>query len=74
MSAQVSTQNTTPPTATTSSDFNNDGSVDFSDFLAFAEKFGLLRGEPRYDESFDLDSDGAIGFSDFLQFASEFGK
>jgi uncharacterized protein (DUF1501 family) len=67
------------PTATTqlpiirpvqidASDFNNDGIVDFQDFLQFAD--GFQRGDTR----FDIDGDGETGFSDFLEFARAFGR
>lgn len=55
------------------SDFDGDGSVAFSDFLAFANRFGETDQTPEFDPAFDLDSDGSIGFGDFLQFASAFG-
>ena len=54
-------------------DFDNDGTVGFSDFLQFAAKFGLSRGDAGYDPRFDLDGDGTVGFSDFLIFAGSFG-
>lgn len=54
-------------------DFDGDGTVGFSDFLQFAAKFGLGRGDAGYDARFDLDGNGAIGFSDFLIFAGSFG-
>ena len=55
-------------------DFNGDGVVNFTDFLAFAGQFGTRQGDGRYDAKYDLDSDGAIGFGDFLIFSSRFGK
>ncbi len=60
--------------ATPSPDFDGDGTVGFSDFLAFASKFGTQRGDAAFDARFDLDGDGEIGFSDFLAFASQFGE
>ena len=57
-----------------SSDFNDDGRVDFPDFLLFVGKFGSRQGDETYQDEFDLDSDGAIGFSDFLIFSSAFGQ
>ncbi len=56
------------------SDFDGDGMVNFSDFLAFAGQFGARQGDGRYEAKYDLDSDGAIGFGDFLLFSSSFGK
>jgi subtilisin family serine protease len=55
-------------------DFNADGSVDFSDFLAFAGHFGTATGQSRYDVEFDLNHDDLIDFSDFLIFAHAFGS
>ena len=55
-------------------DFNRDGVVNFSDFLAFGSQFGARQGDGRYDAKYDLDSDGAIGFGDFLIFGSSFGQ
>ena len=56
------------------SDFDGDGQVNFSDFLAFAGQFGARQGDGKYEAKYDLDSDGAIGFGDFLLFSSSFGK
>ena len=55
-------------------DFDGNGTVDFADFVAFAGKFGLSRGDEGYDARFDLDGDGGIVFGDFLAFVKEFGK
>ena len=55
-------------------DFNEDGVVDFIDFLAFVGHFGTRLGDGKYEAKYDLDSDGAIGFGDFLIFSSNFGK
>ena len=59
--------------ATSSPDFDGDGTVGFSDFLAFAGQFGARQGDGHYEARYDLDSDGAISFSDFLIFSSSFG-
>ena len=67
MSPYITTQ--TPVT-----DFDNDGTVGFTDFLQFAAKFGLSQGDAGYDARFDLDRDGAVGFGDFLIFAGSFGE
>ena len=55
-------------------DFDGDGTVGFSDFLAFAGKYGAQRGDGRYQAKYDLNSDGKIDFSDFLIFASSYGN
>ena len=60
--------------ATPSPDFDGDGNVGFSDFLAFASGFGTQQGDAGYDARFDLDGDGSVGFSDFLTFAGAFGS
>ena len=55
-------------------DFDDDGVVGISDFLLFATRFGLSRGDAGYDARFDLDGDGTIGIGDFLLFVDAFGK
>ena len=54
-------------------DFDNDGTVGFSDFFVFADKFGLGAGDVGYDAIYDLDGSTPIGFSDFFIFADLFG-
>ena len=54
-------------------DFDNDGSVGFSDFLQFAMAFGSTSADASFDSRFDFDSGGSVGFSDFLMFALNFG-
>ena len=56
------------------SDFDGDGAVGFSDFVQFAAKFGLSRGDAGFDARYDLDGDGTIGFGDFVIFAQSFGQ
>ena len=55
-------------------DFDGDGTVDFTDFIQFAQVFGTSSGDAAYDTRFDLDGGGDIGFTDFLAFAAAFGK
>ena len=55
-------------------DFDGNGSVGFSDFVAFAGKFGTNRGDGGYEAKYDLDGNGQIGFSDFVAFAGFFGQ
>lgn len=50
-------------------DFDNDGSVGFTDFIQFASAFGKSGS----NSPFDLDGDGSVGFPDFLIFARAFG-
>ena len=59
---------------TPSPDFDGDGTVGFSDFIAFASNYGTQRGDAAFDARFDLDGDGDVGFSDFLIFAGAFGS
>ena len=61
-----------PPAPT--SDFDGDGTVNVSDFLLFANQFGLSRGDAGYDARYDLDGDGTIGIGDFLIFGEAFGQ
>ena len=68
--AGVALQVAAPP----SPDFDGDGVVGFSDFLAFVGVFGSQRGDGKYVAAYDLTQDGGIGFDDFLVFASNFGK
>ena len=60
--------------AAPSTDFDGDGAVGFSDFLALAGSFGSSQGDARYEARFDLDGDGSVAFSDFLIFAAAFGS
>ena len=55
-------------------DFDQNGVVDFPDFLLFIGKFGSKQGDEKYEDRFDLDGNGAIDFSDFLSFVNDFGK
>ncbi|MEE2752698.1 MAG: hypothetical protein VX910_01855 [Candidatus Latescibacterota bacterium] len=54
-------------------DFDSDGIVGFSDFLAFADNFGRKSTDLDFDSRFDLDADGVVGFTDFLVFVTQFG-
>ncbi|MCE2439818.1 MAG: choice-of-anchor D domain-containing protein [Candidatus Latescibacteria bacterium] len=49
-------------------DFDNDGEIGFSDFIAFAQAFSTDNA------TFDLDGSGLVDFPDFLEFAKNFGK
>ena len=55
-------------------DFDGDGKVGFSDFVAFAGKFGTSQGDGRYEAKYDLNGDGQVGFGDFVAFAGFFGQ
>jgi len=47
--------------------------VDFDDFFAFVENFGLTSEDPGFDPIFDLDGDGTVDFDDFFVFVENFG-
>ena len=65
----VALQVAAPP----SPDFDGNGLVGFSDFVAFAGAFGAQRGDGKYSAVYDLNGDGGIGFDDFVIFAKGFG-
>ena len=54
-------------------DFDGDGSVNLSDFLAFAAVFGKSSLDEGFDARMDFDDTGSIDLSDFLAFAAVFG-
>jgi len=49
-------------------DFDNDGLINFRDFILFAEHFGSQLGDERYSLEFDLVPDNNINFADFVLF------
>jgi sugar lactone lactonase YvrE len=55
-------------------DFNGDGSVEFSDFVAFAQNFGRQQENQNFDAKFDLNANGSVDFADFVIFARAFGR
>ena len=63
-----------PPPTGISADFDGNGKVDFSDFVAFAQNFGRSDGDDNYDAKFDLTGDDRVDFSDFIAFAQQFGQ
>jgi hypothetical protein len=54
-------------------DYDGDGVVGASDFLALARSFGRRAPHPAYDAAVDSDGDGVIGASDWLAFARQLG-
>ena len=68
-SSSLSTQTTSPVP-----DFDENGLVDFSDFVAFAGAFGAREGDEEYETKYDLNADGEVGFDDFVKFANSFGE
>ncbi|MDE2998713.1 MAG: hypothetical protein OXU79_06500 [Gemmatimonadota bacterium] len=63
-----------PPPTGTSADFDGNGRVDFSDFIAFAQNFGRSDGDADYDAKFDLNGNDSVDFGDFIAFAQQFGQ
>ena len=57
---------------TGSADFNGDGTIDFADFLLFAQGFGKSAGQADFNAKLDLNADGTIDFEDFLLFVNAF--
>jgi hypothetical protein len=55
-------------------DFDANGLVDFTDFLAFASGFGKTVTDTDYNAALDLSSNNTVDFDDFLIFAANFGK
>lgn len=62
------------PPKSPSADFNDDGAINFADFVLFVRQFGLREGDAGYNAKFDLDENGVIGFGDFVKFANAFGE
>ncbi|MDP6585733.1 MAG: hypothetical protein QF535_13845, partial [Anaerolineales bacterium] len=55
-------------------DFDYSGTVDFSDFFQFVDKFGSVAGDDRYEPLYDLNGNGSVDFADFFIFVDNFGK
>ena len=49
-------------------DFDGDGEIGFTDFIAFARAFNTENA------TFDLNGNGVVDFPDFVEFAKNFGK
>ena len=54
-------------------DFDDNGQVDFTDFLTFVAVFGKQSGDADYNALMDMDDSGVVDFSDFLSFVAVFG-
>ena len=54
-------------------DFDNNGIVEFADFLSFVAVYGTSSGDANYNALMDMDGNGVIDFRDFLLFAGVFG-
>ena len=55
-------------------DFNEDGVIDFDDFLLFAEHFQLSVVPIQIESRFDLNGNGKVDFDDFLRFVDVFRR
>ena len=55
-------------------DFDASGRVDFDDFFAFADVFGMTVLENPALQKYDLDGDYTVDFEDFFAFATRFGE
>ncbi len=53
-------------------DFNGDGTINFADFLLFAQGFGKSAGQADFNAKLDLNADGTIDFEDFHLFVNAF--
>jgi len=76
----TTTTSTTSTTTTTlpplKGDFDNDGDVDFWDFMAFIDVYGLTDEDPGWlpnGPRGDFDSDGDVDFWDFMAFIDVYG-
>jgi hypothetical protein len=54
-------------------DVNNDGTVNLSDLIQVARRFGTQKGDPEYYLNFDMNHDDKINISDLIQVARRFG-
>ena len=54
-------------------DFDNNGIVEFADFLSFVAVFNTSSGDANFNALMDIDGNDAIGFRDFVLFAEVFG-
>ena len=50
-------------------DFRGNGTLDFPDFILFAQHYGTREGNSDYDPAYDLNGNGSVDFPDFVQFA-----
>lgn len=54
-------------------DFNQDGKVDFTDFILFAGRFGSVQGDASFDKRYDLNGNGKVEIGDYILFVEAFG-
>ncbi|WP_407356005.1 dockerin type I domain-containing protein [Methanolobus sp. WCC5] len=50
-------------------DYNNDGHVNFFDFVELATSYNKVAFDSAFDSVFDFDEDGDVDFYDFVEFA-----
>ena len=55
-------------------DINEDGKVDSSDLMIFAQAFGSEEGDPNWNEKCDFNGDGKVDTEDLLLLAQNFGN
>ena len=53
---------------------DEDPTVDFNDFIAFTQAFGLTSSDLAFDTRADLNLDGRVDFADFLLFTMNYGR
>jgi len=51
-------------------DFDDDGDIDYDDFVAFANCYDTVLGDPKYHPIGDFDDDGDIDIYDYVAFAA----
>jgi len=54
-------------------DYDGSTSIDFGDYFAFADKFGLATGDTGFDAAYDADGSGKVEYGDFFIFGDNFG-
>ena len=53
---------------------DDDMTVDFTDFMAFAAAYNTRDGDDAWNIQADLNDDGTVNFADFILFISSYGK
>mgnify|MGYP000120848463 FL=1 len=54
-------------------DYDGSTAIDFGDYFAFADKFGLATGDTGFDAAYDADGSGKVEYGDFFIFGDNFG-
>ena len=63
----------TQQASTCPGDFDDNGMINFADFLLFVGVFGTSSDDANYNALMDMDGNGEIDFADFLSFVGVFG-